>query len=262
MTRYLGILALQLRISVASAMAYRANFLFQGLMSLFWMLITLVPLIVLYSGRATVAGWTAPEALIVMAYFMAVRAVIEGVISPSIVELVEKIRNGSFDYVLLKPVDAQVMVSASRYEPWRAIELVGALAVIGYAVTKLDQPPTLGAVVLGVALFGTGVLATYALWILCAAAAFWVVRLDNLVYLLSSIFDIARWPVQVFAGAWRFIFTFVVPVAVMTTFPAMALLGRLGPAQALGTAGGALALLGISRLVWRTAIRSYTSASS
>jgi ABC-2 type transport system permease protein len=96
----------------------------------------------------------------------------------------------------------------------------------------------------------------------CAAASFWVVRLDNLMFLLGSIFDVARWPVQVFHGAWRFVFTFVIPVAVMTTFPAMALLGRLGARTALATAGGALLLLALSRVIWRTAIRSYTSASS
>ena len=62
-------------------------------------------------------------------------------------------------------------------------------------------------------------------------------RLDNLMYLLGSIFDVARWPVQVFQGAWRFVFTFVIPVAVMTTFPAMALLGKLD-------ARGVLALRG------------------
>jgi ABC-2 type transport system permease protein len=49
---------------------------------------------------------------------------------------------------------------------------------------------------------------------------------------------------------------------VMTTYPAMALLGRLDAETALASLGGALALLLISRLVWRTAIRSYTSASS
>jgi ABC-2 type transport system permease protein len=97
---------------------------------------------------------------------------------------------------------------------------------------------------------------------MCAAAGFWVVRLDNLTYLLGAIFDVARWPVQVFRGVWRFVFTFVIPVAVMTTFPAMALLGRLEGAAALATIGGALVLLVVSRLVWRLAIRSYTSASS
>ena len=79
---------------------------------------------------------------------------------------------------------------------------------------------------------------------------------------LGAIFDTARWPVQVFPGVWRIVFTFVIPVAVMTTFPAMALLGKLDAAHALAALGGSLALLAVSRLVWRTAIRSYTSASS
>lgn len=262
MTRYLRLFAIQLRISAAQAMAYRANFLIQGAMSLVWMALTLVPLIVLFEQRASVAGWDRPSALIVIAYFMAVRAVIEGMISPSLVDLVERIRTGSFDYVLLKPVDAQVMVSASRYEPWRVFDLLGALAVVVYAFAQLGGAPPLSRLAIGVALFGSGVLAAYALWVLCAAASFWVVRLDNLMYLLEAIFDVARWPVQVFPRAWKFVFTFVIPVAVMTTFPAKALLGRLDAWQTLATAGGSLVLLVFSRVVWRTAIRSYTSASS
>jgi len=262
MTRYLRVLSVQLRISMASAMAYRANFVIEGVMSLAWMAITLLPLIVVFSGRDTVAGWTAPAALIVIGYFMAVRAVLEGLISPSLVDLVEKIRSGSFDYVLLKPIDAQALVSASRYEPWKVFDLLGALAVVVYAFVKRGEPPAPAEVALGVALFVTGLAATYALWILCAAASFWVVRLDNLMYLLGAVFDTARWPVQVFPGAWRTVFTFVIPVAIMTTYPAMALLGTIDATQALATAGGAFALLAISRWVWRIAIRNYTSASS
>jgi viologen exporter family transport system permease protein len=262
MKRYLRVLAIQLRISVSTAMAYRANFLVEGVMSLAWMALALVPLIVLFDGRPTVAGWDAPSALIVIAYFMAVRAVLEGLISPSLVDLVEKIRNGSFDYVLLKPVDAQAMVSASHYEPWKVFDLAGAIAVVIYAFVQRGAPPPAADLVLGVLLFGSGVVAAYALWILCAAASFWVVRLDNLMYLLGAIFDTARWPVQVFPGAWRFVFTFVLPVALMTTYPAKALLGELDAWAALATVGGSLLLLAISRVVWRTAIRSYTSASS
>ena len=262
MNRYLRLLSLQLRISIASAMAYRANFVIEGVMSLVWMTITLIPLIIVFDGRDTVAGWTRPEAMIVMAYFMAVRAVLEGLITPSLVDLVEKIRSGSFDYVLLKPVDAQAMVSASRYEPWKVFDLAGAIALVIYAFVLRGAAPSAAQLVLGIVLFGSGIVAAYALWILCAAAAFWVGRLDNLMYLLGSIFDTARWPVMVFPAAWRFVFTYVIPIAVMTTFPAMALLGTLGAERAIATIAGALVLLVISRLVWRTAIRSYTSASS
>jgi len=262
MMRYLRLLLVQLRMSAAAGMAYRADFLLEGLMSLASIGLTLLPLIVLYRGRDTVAGWDAPSALIVIAYFMAVKAVLEGVVSPSFVDLVERIRSGAFDYVLLKPVDAQAMVSASRFEPWQMFNFLGAVAIAVYAFYQRGSPPQLAHVAAGLVLFIAGVAAMYSLWILCAAASFWVVRLDNLTYLLGSIFDTARWPVQVFPHIWRFVFTFVIPVAVMTTYPAMALLGRLDARTALATIGGALALLVISRLIWRAAIRSYTSASS
>jgi ABC-2 type transport system permease protein len=262
MTRYLRLVAVQLRVSAAQAMAYRANFLIEGVMTAAWMALTLLPLIVLYRERRVVGDWDQPSAYVVMAYFLGLRAVLEGVVSPSLVDLVERIRQGSFDYVLLKPVDAQVMISASRYEPWKIFDLLGAIALAVYAFVLRGEPPAPAHVAAGIALFVAGAIAMYSLWIACAAAAFWVGRLDNLIYLLGAIFDTARWPVQVFPGLWRFVFTFLIPVAVMTTFPAMALLGRLDAQTTLATIGGALAMLVLSRLVWRAAIRSYTSASS
>jgi ABC-2 type transport system permease protein len=262
MMRYLSLLATQLRASIATAMQYRANFLMEGALSVAWFALALLPLYVLFEHRESVAGWDRPSALIVMAYFMAVKAVMEGVVSPSLVKLVENIRMGGFDYVLLKPVDAQFLVSTASYEPWKIVDFFAAIGVTIYAFDLRGYGPTLGELAIGFGLLVAGVLAMYSLWITCAAASFWVVRLDNLVYLLMSIFDTARWPIHVFRGAWRFVFTFVIPVAVMTTFPAMALLGRLDAETTLATAGGALAMLAISRGVWRAAIRNYTSASS
>jgi ABC-2 type transport system permease protein len=262
MMRYLRLLAVQLRISAASAMAYRANFFLEGIGSFAWLTLTLLPLFVLYRSRPSVNGWDASSALIVMAYFSALRALLEGVVSPSLVDLVERIRSGSFDYILLKPVDAQAMVSASRYEPWKMFDLLGAVALAIYAFWRRGEAPALADVAAGCGLFIAGAVAMYSLWITCAAFSFWVGRLDNLIYLLGSIFDTARWPVYVFPGLWRFVFTFMIPVALMTTFPAMALLGKLDGRTALATIAGSLVMLVTSRLIWRAAIRSYTSASS
>jgi ABC-2 type transport system permease protein len=262
MRRYLRLAAVQARISAAAGMAYRSDFLIEGVMTVAWAALTLLPLAVLYDGRDSVAGWDVSSALIVMAYFMAVKAVLEGVISPSLIDLVEKIRSGAFDYVLLKPIDAQALISASRFEPWKIIDIAGAIALAAYAFYRRGEPPAPADVALGIVLFFAGVLAMYAIWVIFASASFWVVRLDNLTFLIGAIFDTARWPVHVFRGIWRTIFTFVFPIAVMTTYPAMALLGRLDAQTALATLGGSALLLVISRLVWRFAIRSYTSASS
>jgi len=262
MIRYLRLAIVQLRISASAAMAYRSDFLLEGTLEAIWMALVLLPLFVLYEGRESVAGWDQPSALILMSYFIGLRGVLESVVSPSLVDLVERIRSGAFDYVLLKPVDAQAMISTSRFEPWKIFDVLGAIVLAIYAFWLRGEGPAPADLALGVLLFCSGVLAMYSLWVLCAAASFWVVRLDNLTFLLGAIFDTARWPIHVFRGAWRVVFTFVIPVAVMTTYPAMALLGRLDALTALATIGGSLALFVLSRLVWVAAIRSYTSASS
>jgi ABC-2 type transport system permease protein len=97
---------------------------------------------------------------------------------------------------------------------------------------------------------------------LIVAACFWVVRLDNLTYLFTSVFDAARWPVQIFRGAWRVVFTLIIPIGLMTTYPAMALLGTLGARTAWLSLAAAAGFAVVARLGWSYAIRHYTSASS
>ena len=86
--------------------------------------------------------------------------------------------------------------------------------------------------------------------------------MDNLSYLFGSLFDVGRWPISVFKGALRMVFTFVFPVALMTTYPALALLGRMDARTAVLALLGGIAFAAIARRVWKRALAMYTSASS
>ncbi len=260
--RYPRLLALQLRVSLTTAMQYRADFVVEGLMSVYWLSWNLLPLFILYADRTTVAGWDQPSALVVIGWFVVLRGILEGAINPSLVDIVDRIRTGAFDYVLLKPADSQFLISTARFVPWRIIDVIGGFVILVIAFAQLGRAPSPGDLAAGGLLMLAAVIVMYALWVGVVAASFWVVRLDNLTYLLGALFDTARWPVQVFRGAWRFLFTFVLPMALLTTYPAMALLGRLDVSTALACVGGALGLALGARLVWLGAVRNYTSASS
>jgi ABC-2 type transport system permease protein len=260
--RYLRLLGVQLRASISAAMQYRVEFLVQGVFSLFWTAWSIVPLLVVFDRRATVAGWSFEEALVVVGWFTLMKGVLEGAVNPSLSAVVEQIRNGTLDFVLLKPADAQFLVSTARFAPWRAADVLAGLALFGVAFHRMGRLPGPGDVAVSLLLLASATLVLYALWIVVVSAAFFVVRVDNLSFLFVSIYDAARWPVSIFRGALRFVFTFVIPLALMTTYPALALLGRLDlrhGAQALGIAG-LFALL--SRAVWLRSIGHYTSASS
>jgi ABC-2 type transport system permease protein len=248
--------------SLISAMQYRSDFLIEGAMSLYWVAWNLMPLLVLYADRDAVAGWDRNSALVVIGWFVILRGMLEGAVNPSLTAVVESLRTGSFDYTLLKPADAQFLVSTARFEPWRVVDVLGGVGLVVWAFVDLGRAPHPLDLLTGLALLVSACTALYALWIMIICAAFYVVRLDNLQYLFQAVFDAARWPVQVFRGGWRFLFTFIIPLALMTTYPAMALLGTLSAGPAVGCVTGAAALLLVARAVWQRSIGNYTSASS
>jgi ABC-2 type transport system permease protein len=260
--RYVHLVWSQLRASLTTSMQYRIDFVIQGATSLFWLGFNMIPLLILFHQRPSVAGWSFDQTLVVIGWFTALRGVLDGAINPSLVDVVDRIRTGSFDFVLLKPADAQLLVSTARFQPWKAVDVAGGLAVCTVAFGRMGRFPSPVELAAGLVLMASGVIVLYALWMAVISAAFWVIRIDNLTFMFSGVFDAARWPVQVFRGAWRVVFTFVLPLAVMTTYPAMALLGRLEPSTGALALGGATACALASRAIWVRALAHYTSASS
>ena len=200
--------------------------------------------------------------LVVLGWFVLLKGVLEGTLSPSLMQVVEHVRKGTLDFVLLKPADAQLLVSLSKIEPWKIIDFIGAGVIFTYAFRQIGHRPALTDLLLAAALLFAAVLVLYSIAILVVSIAFIAVRVDNLLYLFQSVFDVARWPSSVFRGALAMIFTYVLPLALMTTYPALALLGKLTTRTAAGALLGALAFAGLARLIWLSSIRRYTSASS
>jgi ABC-2 type transport system permease protein len=244
-------------------MQYRLEFVVQGGVALFWTTWSLVPIVVVFGNREGVAGWTFEEALVVIGWFLVMKSLLEGAVNPSLASVVEHIRKGTLDFVLLKPADAQFLVSTQKFQPWRILDGIAGLVVFAVAFRRLGRWPAPEHVVAAVLLLGCAALILYSIWILVISAAFFVVKVDNLSFLFVSIFDAARWPADVFRGVLRVVFTWVVPLAIMTTFPARALLGKdFGPLDGLAALAGALAFSGAARWVWLRSIGHYTSASS
>jgi ABC-2 type transport system permease protein len=142
------------------------------------------------------------------------------------------------------------------------VDVAAGAGVIAWAFSRLSRWPGAADVASALLLTLCAVAVLYSMWILVVSAAFFVVKVDNLSFLFLSIFDAARWPVSVFTGFWRVVFTVVVPLALMTTFPAEALLGRIQSGAVALAVAGSLAFIAAARVVWLRAIARYTSASS
>ncbi len=259
--RSLRVIPALLRVALMSAAAYRESFLVDFGASAFGALGVVLPVWGVYQHTADVAGWSGREALLVTAFFLILQGLVGALVEPNLGALVDGIRTGQLDYLLLKPTDAQIAATFQRFAPARAWDSVAGVAVGAWALSGLPTPG-LGEVAACVLMWAAGLGAVYGLWILVVCTSFWFVRVDNLRFLLSAVMDAGRWPVSVYTGAARFALTVIVPVALVTSWPPMALLGRLDLALGAQAVAVAAALLVVSRLAWRRAIGHYTSASS
>lgn len=254
--------AAQLRMSVLAALQYRLGFWSDGVLEIAWSLLGLVPLLVAMEHRSEIAGWGPWEVIVVTGCYTVVVGIFGALLQPALTASMEHIRRGTLDYLLLRPADALALCLLSDFNPWRLCSVVFGLGLIGVALWQLGVVPGALAIGQALAVFAAGMIALYALGILALCASFRALQLQNLTFLFEAGLDFARWPSSVFRGLLKAIFTFVVPFAVMTTYPAAGLLGRLDAAllgQALATAA---ALLVLARLLWGRALRGYTSASS
>lgn len=250
-----------MRTSSITALQYRSNFVFGTLTALFNDGMRIAPLLLVYWHRDSVAGWDLPHALLVMALFFAMFAIQSALFEPNLGDAVSSIRSGTLDLMLMKPVDAQLLVSLRKVDPPSLWPLLSAI-LLGIFALQLGGWPTPGEAVLAAVLFGMGVASMYCLWLLATCVSFWFVRVDNLRILLWSITDAGRWPIDVFSGPARWLLTAVVPVALITSFPAEVLRG-LWTWETVATAAGVTTFFVVfSRFVWSRSIAAYTSASS
>lgn len=249
------------RASLSTAMQYRADFLLDALTGFVRAAAVVVPVVLVFDHREAVAGWTAEETTLVVGLYFLMQGLLAVLVEPNLGEIVEAVRKGTLDFVLVKPADAQLLVSFRRVMPGRLWDVGAAALLIGWSVARMPAPSP-GDVLAAAVMLGAGMVAMYGIWLLAICASFWFVRVDNLRYLLWAVTDAGRWPLDVFSRWIQVALVVVVPVGILTTFPAMALRGTWSASMlATGIAVAAAFLLG-SRAAWRAALASYTSASS
>jgi ABC-2 type transport system permease protein len=260
--RYLRLFWLFFRTSVMGELAYRVNFVVQLFESLVELGTALTGLAVVFSHTDTLGGWKPDEVIALVGVFFLMGGAIRLMIQPSMEQLTESVRDGSLDFTLAKPEDAQLLTSIRRVEIWKIMDVALGFGVLAVALARMGARVGIREALGFAAASLTGGVIVYSFWLILAASAFWLVRVENILMIFQSMYEAGRWPVSLYPGWLRFALTFVIPVAFATTVPAQALAGRLTWHALIGSTALAAALFTLSRFVWRLGLRRYSGASS
>ncbi len=179
---------------------------------------------------------------------------------PNLNSIVTQVEQGTLDFVLLKPISSQFWLSTKTISPWGLPDLLFGTILIIYAGNNLGLAWYNYLASLIPLSFGIVIL--YSLWFILGATSIWFVKVYNVTEVLRGFLEAGRYPMVAYPAIYRFFFTFVVPVAFLTTVPAQAMLDRSELTWSIGAAILAGILFIFSIFFWRFALRFYTSASS
>ncbi len=260
MRRYISLIRIFWSTAIAAELEYRINFLIATFTSLGGLVGSLFGLFLFYRTGYTFAGWRWEEALIVVGVFTFLEGFSGTFLAPNLNRIVRHVQEGTLDFVLLKPISSQFWLSFHTISPWGIPDLLFGIITILYAGTRLGLS-LIDYLASSIPLmFGLAVL--YSLWFILGATSIWFVKIYNVTEVLRGLLEAGRYPMAAYPATYRFFFTFVVPVAFLTTIPTETMLGRSELGWTFGAAVLAIALLVAARYFWRFALRFYTSASS
>ena len=267
MRRYAKLYLAYLRNCFVRLLDYRGEFYMQIFAWTMWTGVSLLFLYVVFAQVGELRGltgetWTREDMIILNGTFAIMESLLHAIVVPNFMRVSEQIRYGTLDIVLTKPVSAQFQVSARYVHFGGVFNFILGCAIVGFGLKMRGGGVTWHGATLYVYLVLCGFLIAYALWFLSVTLAFWFVRLDNIGFLFDPIMRIARFPMDIYPGRLKFIFTTVVPLGFLTTVPVQTLLGR-APLTVIATATlMAAALLYLSNAFWKFALKRYESASS
>lgn len=252
-----------LRLGLLNFVQYRADFFLGVINAGIQFAIQLLAISIVFNQTDSLKGWSRADLIVLVGVHAIVSGILGTVFSPSIGAFLESIRLGTFDFLLTKPVDAQLLASVQSVAPQSLTSLLAGIVIIVYGLRMGSDFPGFGSVVIFVGLLIAGVMMVYSFMMVLASMAFWFVKLDNIMNIFNTMFGYAgTWPITIFPGCLRVTLTFIIPIAFAVTIPAQALIGSLTVANALLTVTLAALFLAASRWFWLFAIKHYTGASA
>lgn len=241
---------------------YRASFIATITVGVIQLVLSLVPVLLLYSFTEEVNGWSQGDVIALSGMYQMSFAMLAMLVQTNMGRMSSYIRHGDLDLILIRPVSGQFYVMLRWLKPAEIFNVLIGVAVVVIGLSRSGNVPSLAQIGQAVLLFGCGMVLLTCFWSAAVFVAFWFTSVGPLPVVVRDVMEVGQFPLAFYPTAIRVVFGFIVPVGFATTFPVEALLGRTGwDVVIVGVALSVVALV-LLRAWWRFAVRCYSSASS
>ncbi len=264
--KYLRLIGSLARYTLARELAFRGNFLVKVSVEVIWLGILLAFYETIFGRTQFLAGWSKDQIFFFVGCFFALNGLIEMLFLENCNEFAELVRTGDLDFLLLRPIDEQFLITCRRVDWATAPNVLMGFALMGLALARMHWTFDLVRVLTFFATFACGTAIAYSFMVILTAFSVWLVRNQSLMEMWWLFSSLARYPKEIFRGTGAeplgFLFTFILPILLVANVPSNAMVRTLNPPMVGFTLFATAALLWGSRKFFQHALRSYRSASS
>ena len=260
--KYIRIYSLFLYTSVASELEYKTNIMIDFITAILSLIGSIFLLSLFFQNTDNIGGWNFEHVLIIQGIYTILNGITNTWFNPNLTEIVKHIREGTLDFVLLKPVDSQFFISLKKLAPSGFLEIVLGVTLLIYCIGINQINMNLGFFILCFTTLFCSIVILYSLWFLISTTTIWFVKTWNATEVLRSFLYIGRFPLNSFSFSLRIFFSIFIPIAFITTIPSEVFLGLAKFWEILLEVFVSGIFFIISRRFWLFALKYYTSASS
>lgn len=259
--KLLRLLTASFSLSLRREITFRANLVFQLILTALNITSGFVVLGAIYTQTQTLAGWSLSESIVLLGTFQVVSGIFATYVEPNLHWFAGQVRDGKLDTILVQPVPSLFLISLGRCEPLSLSQAAMGLLTISLGLSNGSSHLSWWGIISWLLLVGVGLVIAWASRVLMASISLWAPSIE-LDVLYSALWQFGRYPVEIYGQPLRFLLTYILPFAFLSTFPARALFGRIDPpALLLGIAMAGMAVI-LVQIVWKVGLRRYTSATS
>ena len=168
--------------------------------------------------------------------------------------------SGDFDLVLSKPINPLFRVLMGGTDVIDMVTIPPLFLAVYFVGQQLD--PTALQVLYYVLLVINGLVIATAFYIGVLAMGIITLEIDHTIMVYRDLMGLGTLPVDIYREPLRSIITYLIPVGIMVTLPAKAIMGLVSPQGVLFSAIFGVFLFLLSQRFWNFALKKYTSASS
>jgi ABC-2 type transport system permease protein len=250
---------------IRSQLQYRVSFVLDLFGAFLISFIDFLAILVIFHNVSQLGTWSVREVALLYA-FSCISFALTDLVIGHLDQFPQKVRDGNFDILLVRPRGTLFQVIASDFQLRRLGKAIQGVAVLVYALGALELHWTVGRVAMLVVMVPAAVVIFASIWVVGSCLAFWTTdggEFTNAFTYGGSF--LAQYPVDILSSWLRRFLAFVVPLAFVSYFPALYVLGKpdpLGLPRLLQFASPAVALVaaGVAGIAWRYAVRHYRSA--